>query len=450
MYLGGRVKNEGHEIRILDQASLKLTNEKMLQRIKKWDPDIVGFSVLSQSLQTAKVLGSELRDWNPNLKIIFGNYMPTFYGQRMIDNYPWLDACVRGEGEETFKELLDAWALGYDIGTVAGLTYRKNGHAKENPERPLIADLDSIPFPDRDLIPDVYQNRMNGISMSARKFTIMVTSRGCPYSCTFCACSTFNRHKVRGRSSENVIKELSELAGRGYEELLLVDDNFTCNKKRVVDLCEKIRKEKLEFNFTTDGRVNHADFNMLRQMAVTGFKTLMFGFESGVQRLLDYYNKKITIAQSRNIVKVARKAGIDTIIGAFLIGAYDETYEEAAQTLDFIKSVDIDFPQLIMTRALPGTPMYYDLVRRNVLDDAKYWETGVDVIDLPGTLMKRKALHRLVSERFPKIFFNHKYMMRTVYRSFMSKYRRDIMFGHFDSKSIKQLSKLISNPLDLF
>jgi len=448
--LGGRVKNEGHEVRILDQAALKLTNEKVLQRIKKWDPDIVGFSILSQNLQTAKVLGQELKDWNPNLKVIFGNYLPTFYGQRMIETFPWLDACARGEGEEIFKELLDTWERGNDLDGVAGVTWRKNGHAKENPERPLIEDLDTIPFPDRSLVPDVYQNRMNGVAMSSRKFTIMVSSRGCPYSCTFCACSTFNRHRVRARSSRNIIDELSELAGKGYEEILLVDDNFTCNKKRVVELCEKIRKEKLEFNFTTDGRVNHADFNMLRQMAVTGFKTLMFGFESGVQRLLDYYNKKITLAQSRNIVKVARKAGIDTMIGAFLIGAPDETYAEAAQTLDFIKSLDIDFPQLILTRALPGTPMYYDLVRRGVLDDAKYWETGVDVIDLPGTLMKRKALKQLVKDRFPKIFFNARYMTHSVYRSIVSKYRREIVFGHFDSKSIGQLSQLIQNPLDLF
>jgi radical SAM superfamily enzyme YgiQ (UPF0313 family) len=101
-------KQFGHEVMILDQSALKLTNEKLIGHVKRIDPGVVGIGVLSKSIGNAKAIAADIKAWNPNLKIVFGNYLATFSARHMLENYPWLDACVRGEGEVTFKELLDA------------------------------------------------------------------------------------------------------------------------------------------------------------------------------------------------------------------------------------------------------------------------------------------------------------------------------------------------------
>jgi radical SAM superfamily enzyme YgiQ (UPF0313 family) len=245
-----------------------------------------------------------------------------------------------------------------------------------------------------------------------------------------------------------VLAEICELANQGYRELFFVDDNFTLNRKRVIELSQKIRKEKLDLRFTTFGRVNHSSYELYRHMKLAGVNVIMFGFESGVQRILNYYNKKITLEMSRSAVKLARKAGLDMITGAFLLGGYDESYTEALETIKFISTLDIDFPQVVITRALPGTPIFNELINKKILDEEKYWETGVNIIDLPGAKMNREGIFRFVNYHFPKIFLNSKYISRAFYRNFTSRYRREILFSHLNRKNILIVGRLMKNPLD--
>jgi anaerobic magnesium-protoporphyrin IX monomethyl ester cyclase len=443
-------KQFGHEVTILDQSALKLNNEKLIGHVKRIDPGVVGIGVLSKSIGNAKAIAADIKAWNPNLKIVFGNYLATFSARHMLENYPWLDACVRGEGEVTFKELLDAWDKGSPLEDVTGISFKATGRIKENADRALVMDLDTLPTVDRSILPDMYNNEVPGIQATGYKSTTMFFSRGCPYACTFCACRMFTHGLYRTRSIDTFIKELCEIESMGIKNVVMVDDNFTLKRKLVTKLCERIQKEKLDIFLSTEGRVDQSDYSMLRNMKLAGFSTFFFGFESGVQRLLDYYNKKITLDMSRIAVKQARKAGIDAIIGTFLVGAPDETYEEVNQTINFIKSVDVDFPQLLLARALPGTPIYNDLARRNILDENKYWESGVDIIDLPGTVMKRKALKRMVLERYMKIFARPKYITRAFYRNFVSRFRRGIVNQYLNPKEIPRLRSLFKGALDVF
>jgi anaerobic magnesium-protoporphyrin IX monomethyl ester cyclase len=443
-------KQFGHEVTILDQSALKLTNEKLAERVKQLDPDAVGIGVLSKSIDNAKAIAAILKIWNPNLKIVFGNYMATFSARHMLENYPWLDACVRGEGEVTFKELLDAWDRGRPLDAVAGISFKASGRIKENSDRALIMDLDTLPIPDRSMLPITYNTEVPGIQSEGYRATSMYFSRGCPYACTFCACRMFTHGTYRVRSVDKFIEELCEIASMGIKNVVVVDDNFTMKRKLVSKLCERIQKEHLDIFLSTEGRVNQSDYSMLRNMKLAGFSTLFFGFESGVQRILDYYNKQITVDMSRTAAKQARKAGIDAIVGTFMVGAPDETYEEVNQTINFIKSVDIDFPQLVLARAFPGTNIYDDLVRRNILDDNKYWESGVDMVDLPGSIMKRNALKRLVEERYLKIFTRPEYIGRALYRNLASKFRRGIVNHYLNPKEFRRLKSLFKGALDVF
>ena len=450
MYLATYLKDSGYEISILDQAAVKYENRDVINWIQQGDPDIVGFSILCASFENAKSISKAIKAWNPNLKIVFGNYLATFYARKILESYDWVDICVRGEGELTFAELVEKLELNRKLDDVEGISFRYNGKIIENNDRDFIKDLDSIPFPDRSLIPDIYKNRIGGINVTKRKFTTMVSSRGCPYGCNFCGCTAFSKGLWRPRTVNNVLNEICELAGQGYQEILFIDDNFTQNEKRIIELCAKIRNEKLDMAFICDGRVNHSSIELFRAMNKANFEILMFGLESSSQRLLNYYNKKITPQMSKTAIKNARKAGFKFVVGTFMIGGLDETYAEAINTLNFISKLDIDFPHIIFTRALPGTQLFNSLIRNNIIDEEKYWETGVDLIDLPQAKMKRHVIFKIIKEQFHLKFLRPTYLMKALLRTSLSKYRQEIVFSHLNSHDFNQFIKLINNPPDLF
>jgi len=450
LYLSSCISEEGHDVSVLDQAAVNFDNNDVVNWVKEQDPDIIGFSVLCISFENAKLISKELKIWNPNVVIIFGNYLATFYADKILNNYNWVDICVRGEGERTFLELIDVLERNRDLGQVKGITYRNNGIVKRNEDRALIENLDELPFPDRAKLPNIYKNRIGGIDISPRKFTTIVTSRGCPFSCNFCGCTAFSHGSWRTRSVENIMDEIRYLANEGYREILIVDDNFTLNKKRVVKLCEKIRKENLDIVFICDGRVNNSSLNLLKAMYQANFKTLMYGIESSSQRILNRYNKNITPTMSRQAIKNARKAGIKIVIASFMIGALDETYEEAINTLKFASRLDIDFPYILFTRALPGTQLFNDLVQREIIEEDKHWETGVDIIDLPEATMDRDVIFKIIEEQFHIHFFRPTYLLKAFFRTIFGNYRREIVLNHLSIKDFKKFVDLINNPPELF
>ncbi|MHA2392302.1 MAG: B12-binding domain-containing radical SAM protein [Promethearchaeota archaeon] len=450
MYLATYLKDSGYDISILDQAAVEFRNEDVITWVKQGDPDILGFSILCASFENAKLISKAIKAWNPNLKIIFGNYLATFYARKILENYEWVDICVRGEGELTFAELVENLESNRKIDEVDGISFRLNGKIKENGDRQFIKNLDLIPFPDRNLIPDIYKNRIGGINVTKRKFTTMVSSRGCPYGCNFCGCTAFSKGIWRARSVDNVLSEICELASQGYQEILFIDDNFTLSKKRIIELCAKIKNEKLDIAFICDGRVNNSSIELFKTMKKANFEILMFGLESSSQRLLNYYNKKITPQMSKSAIRNARKAGFKFVIGTFMIGGLDETYDEAINTLKFISKLDIDFPHIIFTRALPGTQLFNNLIKNNIIDEEKYWEIGIDLIDLPQAKMNREVIFKIIREQFHLKFFRPTYLMKALLRTALSKYRQEIIFSHLNFHDFDRFIKLINNPPDLF
>ena len=153
---------------------------------------------------------------------------------------------------------------------------------------------------------------------------------------------------------------------------------------------------------------------------------------------------------SKTAIKNARKAGFKFVVGTFMIGGLDETYAEAINTLNFISKLDIDFPHIIFTRALPGTQLFNSLIRNNIIDKEKYWETGVDLIDLPQAKMKRHIIFKIIKEQFHLKFYRPTYLIKGLLRTFLSKYRQEIIFSHLNFHDFNRFIKLINNPPDLF
>jgi len=430
LYCAGMLINAGVEVSVVDQAAKRLSSEQVLKWVKRENPDILGFSVLITSYYEALSLARLAKEENPDLLIVFGNYHATFNAERILKKYPFVDVVVRGEGEHVVPELADCVKKNKNFKETAGLTFRNDGHVVSTPDAPLIGNIESLPIPDRDLTGTEYASEIFGIKVATRKFTSIISSRGCPFRCTFCGCRKFARGIWRPRSVENIMKELQLLYSKGFRQFLFVDDNFTLNLRRVQKLCREIRKERMDIEWFCDSRVDNCKYEVFRDMVKAGCSLLYFGVESANQRILNYYNKGITPEQTRKAIGWARKAGIDVIVGSFIVGAPDETLKEVETTLRFAHELPIDVPQLNILSVFPGTDSWNDLVKKGFIDEEKYWEQGVYVSQISPCAVPFEQIQKMTYEYFKTFYLRPEKLSEEILRTFKSRYRMKALLSN--------------------
>jgi radical SAM superfamily enzyme YgiQ (UPF0313 family) len=422
-YLSAILKTENYHVDLIDQAAKGFTSQQLLKWIKKKDPDIVGFSTLtaSGSGTSAALTSIEIKNWNPNIKIVFGNRHVNHNDYRILNKYPEVDACVRNEGEFTFLELVKSFEKNFSFKDIKGLTYRENGKILRNEKRPIIKDLDSLPFPDRKSLNTEYTGSFGGLEFAPGGFTSMISSRGCPYNCTFCYGS--RSIGFRSRSVENIMKEILYLESEGYNYINFVDDNFTVSKKRVIKLCRLMKKNKVKINWICEGRVNQVSEEMLKEMKKANCRIIFYGIESANQRILNYYRKNITPSQSIEAVKKTRKAKIPFILGSFIVGAPSETLTEIYNTLKFAQKVDIDFPVYNLLGTMPGTDIWDEMVKKKIINEDKYWEEGVHISDVDPNGVPTEKISTLILDMLKQFFINPRYILKAIYRNTLNSYK---------------------------
>ncbi|MFX1480349.1 MAG: B12-binding domain-containing radical SAM protein [Promethearchaeota archaeon] len=438
LYLIAYLKKEGYESILIDQHATKIPITHILERIKKEDPEVVGFNTLTDVNMglRATYIAKFIKDWNPNIKIVFGNCHATFNHDRILKKYPFVDACVRGEGEITFFELVRALERNKPLKDVLGITYRDNGKIHINPDRPLIDNLDDLPFPDRSACSDIeYRQNYGGFNADYGKFTSIQSSRGCTYNCSFCSQSKITHYKWRTRSISHVISELELLYNEGYTNLYWVDGNLTNNRRRAINLFREIQKNKLDFKWVCDQRVDLVTDSLLFEMRRAGCRTISFGIESANQRILDYFNKGFTPRVAIEATKKARKIGIDFIMGTFIIGAPTETLEEIKKTLFFAQKLEIDFPQFHIFGTFPGSEIWDRLVAEKKIDPEKYWENGVKTLVPPLEIVEEEIL-----KAYKAFIKRPKYLFNQLLITARSIHRWRIMFSNLN---------LIGNPRNI-
>jgi len=426
LYIAGKLIAEGNEIIFIDQPVKKITDEELINKIKRKNPDYALLSVMVTETNHSGGLSAKIKEAMPETRIVWGGPQPTFCHNEIMSNYP-VDYCIRGPGEESIISLIN----GVEHKSIPGLVYRDNGLIK-NAVQPLgfIKNLDELPFPARDLIikdMDLY----GGISgFRLEKCGSIISSRGCPYSCTYCACNALTDRRVYYRSVQNVLKELDLMASQGYKIVIFFDDSLTLNEKRTIELSNEIKKSKLGIDWVFEGRVNCSSKNMFKAMVNSGCKMAYFGIESGVQRVLDYYKKGITPQMAVKALSNAKKAGIDFINNSFIIGAPGETEDEINQTIKFIKSLSenyVDFFQITKLMVYPGTILWSDMASKGYLKTADYWSTGVEAVKLwhdkhPDSISQESLSNKLV-EAYESYLYDKKYWAKHVYRAVNSKWR---------------------------
>jgi len=318
MSLSAVLKANGHECVMFDQANPQTPNDVIINDIRNWKPDFVGLSFLSTtSYPYAKILARQIRADFPEMKLAFGGVFVTLNSMKVKQQCTEVDFVCRGDGEQVILDLLESLD---NPESVAGVTWSKNGEVIENPERAINRNLDQWPYPDRESLNLDFVESMPldvPLVLSMDRFTTMQTSRGCPYPCVFCDIPNFGKGTWRPRSPEHVVAELKQLEASGYKSVYFLDDNFLLQLSRIEKICQLVKKEGLTIKWSCEGRVDSVAKNLFPQMAEAGCRTLMFGLESGSQKVLDRLKKKQTTEQIIHAVITAKKAKIELIHGFF-------------------------------------------------------------------------------------------------------------------------------------
>jgi radical SAM superfamily enzyme YgiQ (UPF0313 family) len=431
LYIATILRDEGIEVALLDQAAEGYTLQQTARWVEKEDPDVLGFSALASSGRTATTIAEAVKKSNPDIITVLGNYYATFNHHRILTTYPQVDIIVRGEGEATTRELAQTLDREAPLKTVHGLTYRHNDRIVVTPDRPLIKNIDTLPIPDRRLLNTEYHSALLGAIGAPKKFTTILSSRGCPYHCRFCGCQRIVHGTWRPRNVESVVEELQQLASDGYEQFLFVDDSFTINQKRIITLCNQIIKEQLDIEWICEGRVNHASYELMRSLVKAGCKIIYFGIESANQRILDYYQKQTTVQQARTAVKTARKAGMDIIVGSFIVGAPTETRQEIAKTLRFAQETPLDIPQYNILGIFPGMAIWDEALEKGYLTkelEEQHWEMGVAVAQIYPNTVPYDEIKTLIRRYYRQFFIQRpNFLLTQLARTLRSSFRLNLV-----------------------
>ncbi|MFX1492963.1 MAG: B12-binding domain-containing radical SAM protein [Promethearchaeota archaeon] len=425
LYIGECLVRAGHDVKICDQPAQAWSIQKVFNWIKKRDPDILGFGPYVQSLPTALTIAKMAKEWNENMIVVFGNILATVADDQLLSNYPFIDFCLRNEVEKTIPQFVKIVMQNGDPKSVNGLSYRDRKEIKRTPDIPLNRDLDSIPVPDREALID-YDYRMG-----PNKYTLVSGSRGCPYTCRFCAVGILSNSRGiwRPRSVDNVISELHFLQSCGYKEFSFADDDILANVKRTTELCQRMKKEKIDLIWDSDARVNHANKEVLRRMKLSGCNTIIFGIESKNQEILNYYNKKVTPDQSELAVKNARKAGIENIIGMFVLGAPHETVSDVIQTLKFSFKLDLSFAIYYLLHIHIKSDLWEDGVKMGIIDEDRDWNRTIVAADIFSDSVKRDILFKLIEWALSNFLTRPKFLLKEIFRTTKSFYRLQHIFN---------------------
>ncbi|MDH4232540.1 MAG: B12-binding domain-containing radical SAM protein, partial [Nitrospirota bacterium] len=272
------------------------------------------------------------------------------------------DYVVRAEGEETMLSLANSIDCGDGLSSVRGLSFLKNGVLERTGDRGFIQDIDGL-VPARDLLS---MQSYRHLEMGKRKMTSILTSRGCPFSCSFCCSTEFSGRRWRSRSPVKIVDEVEEVVtNHGFNGLAFLDDNFTLDPKRVIGICDEILRRDLDIYWWCFSRSDTLLRNeeMVRKMAEAGAKYIFIGFESRHQKTLDSYNKKTTGGMARDVTSLLKRHGI-SVHGSFIIGNVDETREMACDTIRYAKEINPQAVQFTLLTPYPGTRLFDEVKDR--------------------------------------------------------------------------------------
>lgn len=357
-YLAAVLENDGYAVDVIDCQVQQHTKSELESELSRLQPDVIGITSTTLTYKSATEIVKTAKKACPNSLTILGGPHVTVLDEQTLNEQPEVDIVVRGEGEQTLLELVDLVSKSNlkDIDEVAGITFRKNGQIVQTPDRPFIQNIDELPYPAFKHF-DVSKYRIFG-----KTYLPVITSRGCPFQCTFCLASRMCGRGFRARSPKNVVDELEFLRDTyGADAFSFYDDTFTFDRKRARDICEEMKSRKVDLQWDCRTRVDRISKDDLAILRDANCQLIHFGVESGSQKMLNAMKKGTTVEQNARAIKWAKEVGISVAISV-VVGYPGETPDILQQTLDFIYKTRPDYVYMCIAIPYPGTELYDHLI----------------------------------------------------------------------------------------
>lgn len=401
-----RSREESGQIKLVDCAVEETDVFECQKLVSEFSPDIIFAQIGSWSFPWDFGVLKRIKSAAGNPKLVVFGELPTAFPKKFLEENTYLDLCLIGEPEFTAGDIIDQVAGRKSLENIAGLAYRDKDIVKINqPE--MVENLDQLPFPDRGLLKN---EKYHCIPFFSELFTDLMTTRGCPYGCKFCTTNQFWGKRFRLRSPENVLGEIKECIDKyGIRAFFIPDETYTVDKKWVRRLNKGYRKLGIKWALQT--RVDLVDKEMLQDMARSGCIYVHYGAESGSQKMLDYYNKNITVGQIKDAFLWTREVGIETN-ATFIIGNPEETWETAIKTIELAKDIKADYYHFSPLIPHPLSPFYQEYRKQMLLKHEDFSLYVKPNIVFKSKYVTEGDIQKMLKKAYRETIFTPSYILR--------------------------------------
>ena len=382
-----------------------------VERVAAFRPDVVVVNTAFPSIEGDAKCAEAIKQACPDALVVGFGVFFTLLDERSLEDFAGFDLAIRGEPEETFEALLDAMEAGQPAQDIPGLMWREGGEVRAAPTRPFLKELDDLPFAARDLL----HNERYTLPTNGHPFTLINVARGCPYPCSYCIAPVYYGHRLRRHSLEYVMAELEYCQQElGLRDFLFWEEIFTLDRKFGVELCEAILERGWEISWATTTRADCVDEEMLRLMKKAGCELLGLGIESSSQEILDNVDKRETVEDIRNAVRLAKKVGLKTM-GHFIFGLPGETPETAEASINFGVKLGLDYMQCYAAVPYPKTRLGEMAKEKGWVSSERWAEYdfgGRSILDTGS--IKPEEVDRARESMFRRFYLRPMYVARQV------------------------------------
>lgn len=416
----------GHYFKFIDCIGERITHDALRSHIEDYQPDIVGITSFTISLVDVCIVADTVKQVKAEAHVCMGGHHPIAFPFEAAQ-LPNFDSIIVGEGEIAFTQLVNAIESGNDFTEIQGVYTSKSidrfRTAPQKDKRFLaritvpvayVEDIDSLPPPNREYIKHIKYNNILGVTSD---LATVLSSRGCPYLCTFC---DVPYKRYRPRDNDLVLNEVQKCLDLGYKEIRFYDDLFNINHDKVMSFCEAIEKRDMKFVWDFRGRVNGVTYESLKRARKNGLRMISFGVETGTDEGLKILKKGTNTKKIRDAFEWCRKLGIITVADYIIGMPFEKNTSDIRQNINFLLGLDPDYAQVSILTLYPNTQMFDDGVAKGLVDEQRWRNWVLDpkpnfVVDhwtefmnLPDLLSEQKKAYR-------RFYFRPKYILRSIW-----------------------------------
>lgn len=417
-YIAAALEQENHNVEIIDLYKQNISDTQLKKLVTS--SDSIGLHVCTDTYSYASQLSAQIKEMDSDIPILIGGPHCTFFKKNALSDIPTADICIVGEGELIIHEIVKYMKGKKELKKISGIFYREHNNIKNGKPLQIIQDLDFPYFPARHLVDKYEYGDFPGGYAFNKRFTSMETSRGCPFRCRFCARygNVVEGFGFRQRSAEHVVKEIQEI-DKKYGSVMIIDDNFLADTKRA----NKIMDQLIEMNTRIEllimgARVDTAERKLYSKMKKANVKLVGFGIESGDQNILDGYNKKITLNQTRTAVHLAKEMGFMTF-ASFIFGSPIETEQSIENTIKFASSLPLDIAAFGCLQYQMGSQLWVEAVQEGKISENEFMVPADTRRNLGS--FTTEELKTYMWKAFRRFYFRPSYLLRQLYKAYMWK-----------------------------